>query len=996
MHRFSFSKIYNYLFLGLILILSFTMVGLSSWNVFDMFNIDYVNLEPVCYNASTNTQYYTIESALKNAKSGEKIYTYIGKNPTIRKSVEIKSGVTLCLPFENTSNAWDGRQSGSDQSKWLEDCGGNYADANSGYVSKYRKNSLKVGKNVILTNKGNLFIGGILGQEGTGLSGATSGNYCEIVMDSNSEIISTGTVKCYGYIKETEKNNNSKFIAQSGKVYAPFAIQDYRGGSSTVGSYQEGNITPFSVFSMPNIQVYSKYTYDSSLIGLADLYTGESPISKAQHNTTEINIIGANSSLIILSGKDSYVETKYDSKSNLYTTKDDASLYTTKDDVSKTVMKFYGGASNGPMRMSVSIGGINKEISTSSVLFPISYKYDIFLYNGTYNFTTPIKLMNGSKLYIDDKATLNVNSDFIVYSQTFKDVSYGGSVYPLMPNAELIINGSITYNKSNGGLNQTLNTKSDFSYIYENSSTLQVESKEGYGISEKVLGFIPKFKFVPTADSPIKETAKAKTETASAISVSNLKKAVYVSEKDKDYFVEATNLGKYTINYHLDGGAVDGETATNDIITKEYPILKDKPITLTDYALSSPKKRFYSFSGWRRDSSTGASASGQDVRDGKTLDVYASYEFKKYSITYNVQYAEGLEMSDKFQNNNPPDFTFKNLPLTIPKPTDGTLEFYGWYFNGDTSKETLQITEDMEGVGYDDITLSGYFSDKKMCAIKFDANGHDDYFKNLASFNTVSNDPTKVSLPESLYEIDSTKEYYLIGWEDENGKLFNKKTYGAFKNETLLLKAKWGNKFTLKYIDRNSQQIGNIEYYKSGSSTFIKGSSEIGEENAVVEHVVPEKYKIVYTISSWADTNNNVVNFYDNYVINQNMVLSAKYSYKNYIYFSIIKNDKWGRKDEYKVINSAVLNGETDLLQAGAAYVCDTDLISFNIEGSAYRWRYLDIQFGNAPKTTLKKFEKKDEKQDFVLNFNDSSYKFGEYFSNPSKYNPIQLSATLS
>ena len=56
MHKFSFSKLYNYLFLGLILTLFFTMVGLSSWNVFDMFNLDYVNLEPVCYNATQNNK----------------------------------------------------------------------------------------------------------------------------------------------------------------------------------------------------------------------------------------------------------------------------------------------------------------------------------------------------------------------------------------------------------------------------------------------------------------------------------------------------------------------------------------------------------------------------------------------------------------------------------------------------------------------------------------------------------------------------------------------------------------------------------------------------------------------------------------------------------------------------------------------------------------------------------------------------------------------------
>ena len=987
MHRFKFSKLYNYLFLGLILTLSFTMVGLSSWNVFDMFNLDYVNLEPVCYNATQNNkEYYTIEGALENAKSGETIYTYIGKNPTIRKSVEIKSGVTLCVPFENTNNTWNGRQSGLDTSKWFDDCGGYYADTNSNSVAKRRKNSIRIAKNVTLTNKGNLYIGGVLGQENMGLSGHTSGAYCELTMDSNSQLINTGTIQCLGYIKEVEKNNNSKLFAQSGKIYSPFVVQDFRGGTSTVGTYQDGKITPFNVFSMPNIQVQSKFTYDSTLVGLADLYTGSTSILgieiKAQHNATDINVIGKSSSLIMLADKNAYVETKYNSQK---------AEYTTNDDVSSTTMKFYGGASNGSMKMEVKVPVLGtKVVDTKSVLFPISYKYDISFYKGTYNFVTPIKLLNGTRMFIDNTANLNVNADFIIYSQNFADVEYGGLKYPAnKPHAELIVNGNITYNKANGGLTQTLGAKADLSYIYENSATLSISSREGYGTRSGLL-------FPFTTTNTITETAKAKLATTTSSSIGYLEKTVYVSEVGQDYFVKASNLGKYTINYHLDGGTVDGETATNDVITKEYPILKDKTKTLTDYALSSPKKQFYSFSGWRLVSSTGESASGQVVQNGTILDVFASYELKTYSITYNVQYAEGLEMSDKYHNPNKSLFTMNDLPLTISKPTDGNLKFYGWYFNNDTSIETLEIAEDMEGVGYDDISVSGYFSDKIMCAIRFDANGHPDYFENLASFNTVSNDPKTMVLPKSLYENDPTKEYYLIGWEDENGKLFNKETYGAFKNETLLLKAKWGNKFTLKYVDRNSQQIGNIEYYKFGSSAFIKGSSEIGEENAVVEDVVKEKYKIVYTISSWADTNNNVVNFYDNYVINQNMVLSAKYSYKNYIYFSKIKdNETWGLFKKYKVINSALLNGETDLLQEGA-YVCDTDLITFNIEGSAFKWRNLYIQFGNAPKKPLKQFEKKDEKQDFVLNFNDSSYEFGEYFSNPSKYNPIQLSATLS
>lgn len=856
MRRFRFSKLYNYLFLVLILMISFTMVGLSSWNVFDAFNLDFVKLEPVCYisNSKGKTDYYSVEAALEKAKSGDFVYTYIGKNPTIRKSVEIKSGVTLCLPFEqdatNNINKYNGRQTGDNSSKWFDDCGGDFSDSNPNNVAKYRKNSLKLAKNVELTNNGNLYIGGVLGWEGQNLSGATSGNYCEIVMDSNSKIVNIGTIECYGYIKEAETNNNSQLIAESGIVCSPFVVHDYGGGNNTVGCYSKGKISPFSIFSMPNIQVYSRYNYNSVLKGMADLYTDKFTILSARHNTTDIDIISNKSSIIILTNQESYVETKYDSPSPLYTTNDE---YATKDDeVSKTIIKLHNGASNGPMSMKVSVGGVfNEDVNTQNVLFPISYKYDISLYDGSYTFTTPIKVMNGARLLVDETASLNVNSDFIVYSKEFND-GKGAFKYPIKPNAELIVNGSITYNKSNGGLTQTLSTKSDYSYIYENSSNLSVTSKEGTG---SVTSF--------TTSCEMKETAQAKLETASGISVSNIETSVYISEKNTDYFAKASNLGKYTINYHLNGGTVDGETVTDDVITKEYPILKDKPKTLIDYALSSPKKKFYSFSGWRLVSSTGESASGQVVRDGYMLDVYASYELKTYSITYNVLYAEGLEMSDKYQNLNPTSFTMEDLkPLTISKPTDGDLNFYGWYFNNDTSKEILQITKDMEGIGYDDITLSGYFSDKTMCAVTFDANGHNDYFKNLSSFNMVTDDPTKVTLPESLYDYVPTKEYYLIGWEDSNGNIFNGNTlpdtYGEFGSETLTLKAKRGNKFKVLYnvckTIINNNKYGEIkgqviDYIKPGNLLLRNESSF--ENDFGTSNVDEEDFKTEYVLQSW-------------------------------------------------------------------------------------------------------------------------------------------------
>ena len=256
MHKYKIFTYLKYFILLGLFFFSLSAVGFSSWNLYDAFGIDSISFaEPVCYNNKTNVQYYTIEDALSNASSGDTIFTYVGKNPTIRKSCEIKAGVTLCLPFDGET--WNGRQSGDDTAKWFDDGGNIFADANASRVNTYRKNSVTISKNVKLTNKGTIQIGGILGSENVTLSGHTSGNYCEFVLDSNASIVSTGNVYCLGYIKEKEYDNGSKFLVDSGTVYAPFVIYDYRGGTSTAGTYQKGGITPFNVYDMPNIKPYS-------------------------------------------------------------------------------------------------------------------------------------------------------------------------------------------------------------------------------------------------------------------------------------------------------------------------------------------------------------------------------------------------------------------------------------------------------------------------------------------------------------------------------------------------------------------------------------------------------------------------------------------------------------------------------------------------------------------------------------------------------------------
>ncbi len=437
MHKHKFLTYFKYIFLLGAFFFSFGSLGFSSWNIYDAFGIDSITLDPVCYNNKTNVQYYTIEDALSNANSGETIFTYTGKNPTIRKSCEIKPGVTLCLPFDGET--WNGRQSGDDSSKWFDDGNNSFADANASRVSTYRKNSVTISRNVKLTNKGTIQIGGILGSENINLSGHTSGNYCEFVLDKNASIVSTGNVYCLGYIKEKEYDNGSQFLVNSGTVYAPFVIYDYRGGSSTAGAYQEGGITPFNVYDMPNIKPYSKYSYKSTLIGYADLHTGDVDIVittiKAQHNTTDIKIIGNSESVITLNTENSYVETKNRSSSHLYTTNN---VYTDFTDIN-----IHGGASSGVMKLTIKIISSTTTVSTQDCFFPISYRLHLGLYDGSYSFVNPMKLMNGSYLYVASDASLSIGSQFIIYPDGFVDTAYGNVVYPTLSAPKFIVDGDV-------------------------------------------------------------------------------------------------------------------------------------------------------------------------------------------------------------------------------------------------------------------------------------------------------------------------------------------------------------------------------------------------------------------------------------------------------------------------------------------------------------------------------------------------------------------------
>ncbi len=820
---FKSSRLYRYIFVLLLIIGTFFATARSSWNLSDgKINLDNIfSAEYVCLNKNTSTEYYRVEDALDKAKSGDVIYCYPGKNPVIRRDCTISNNVSLILPYEGET--WNGRKSGENFISGPEN--GKFADCDSAHVSKYLKNTLTLSSNVTLSIEGGKFyIGGILGHESQTLGGHTSGNYTQVLMESNSKIIAkkgfTNEIQCFGYIKEkyTGSNitNNSEVIFESGTtVNLPFVIYDYRGGRDTVGSYRKGGISPFSVFDFPNIQVLSKIYYGAKVVGFADLYTNETKISfvtiKAQHNTANIDVIGTANSMINLKN-DAYLTYRY--------IHDDL-RYTTAKATSYSKINFYGGFDTGNLKMTVRVAVITEEISTENVLFPLSYRLNIRLNDGVYDLNTKYKLMTGAHFYSNKDSTVNFNKDFIIYN-SYSDTGHSGDLqYPNKEKAEFIINGKTNIIGPFGGLVQTNNDKEQMILTIQ-SKSLTVTSVEGKGDTS---GLSATDKFDAYDQPDLTQTARGEVLASDKLShpISNFESSVYISNKNESYFIKADNLGSYKIVYNLDGGLINDSSAN---VTMSYPIFKGESNTLNGLSIDDPVKRFYKFDGWEisanSDYTNGVSPNGFSVTDNGAYYAKAKYSLATYNITYSYVFPNDEMANVDNSLNEIKSFTRNDLPITLSKAKSDGLYFNGWFVNNNLNSPTMVLDESISNVGYDDIDLTCLFTNSKTFTIKFIDNEYSSYY-NEGALNTQR--VTKNSDIVEPYPINCNENpdfpKYLDGFYDQHGNKFDANYVLNDQDDVITFTAKWIDKKALTYFDEKGNEISK-QYFKEGTDVTLK------------------------------------------------------------------------------------------------------------------------------------------------------------------------------
>lgn len=412
-------------------------------------NVVYVKVKGV----KVGNNYYTIEDALFNSKSGDTVeFISAAKEVSFaqRDVAEaiyvdnayrtVKAGVTLKLASDEDSSAKIGKPTYGNGV-------GNYVDTDSSKI-KYK---LILNESTVLEVYGNILIQGLLGVNGPGLSGHTSGNHSQIINNGTINLNSGAKIDLRGYIKGA-----GTIEARSGAiVYSPFVVYDYRGGTNTATVYRKGNIAPFRIYEMPNIQCNYSILYGAEHKGYLDLYASD------KHRTAVATIFGKGSAMMIMEDSTAHITTTYERTGNL---------------IGETTLTMTGKVKMGVLKIKVTT---TVTVAMNEVRFPMPWNFTINVGDGlnptTFTLPDDYKMMTGATVNVKKSATVNLTGTLLIY-KSFTDTPFGGTVYPNKEAAKLNVEGVVN---AIGGIAGEVHGINGGKVIIGNNAILSITEKEG-------------------------------------------------------------------------------------------------------------------------------------------------------------------------------------------------------------------------------------------------------------------------------------------------------------------------------------------------------------------------------------------------------------------------------------------------------------------------------------------------------------------------------------
>lgn len=415
------------------------------------------------YSVDYNGTHYTVEDALQNVASDT--LTLFG-NAFVSSNVTLASGVTFDI-------ANDGSDTGTATAPTFGAGVGTYVDNNAKYI--HRK--LTVNSGVTMTVNGTIFVRGLLGVKDRGLSGHTSGNHSQIINNGEMTFNNGSTLAVRGYIKGTGHATYNS----GANVYLPFVIVDFRGGTSTVGAYNSGKISPFNEFDMPNVQCEQRIYAGSSLTGYCDLYIQ----TDDEHKTSTAKIYGSSNAILNMSS--GYIDKTYVNGGV---------------ENGKTTINVFGNISTGSLSMEVTVSLLTADVDTATVFFPVNYRYSVNLKSGNATIKSSFKFLPGSSLSVSQGASISLdtsskyNAQLSFYKESdWSDTNSGAPVrtYPDgKGDATFTLGGAITLSgtssswgtKYYSGIGGNIIGLNGASVSINSNSVVSVTTSEGYGYSE--------------------------------------------------------------------------------------------------------------------------------------------------------------------------------------------------------------------------------------------------------------------------------------------------------------------------------------------------------------------------------------------------------------------------------------------------------------------------------------------------------------------------------
>ena len=455
-------------------ILALLTLMISLFVGYSTFVVDHVEtltpteaVTPVCYIKSSGKKYTRIEKAVQvanNSASNETIVVMDGVNPVIESSFTINSNVTLLISYSGET---------------LSNKAANIKNTETDLSKQVLKKTVILSNKATITNNGTIEIGGVLsgGSGNQPFAGHTGVDYAQILMTPGTKITNSGSIFCFGYIRDGDYNKETKEFTYKyyetgggqientgGHFYIPFILRDYRGGSSMVSignSIDTYHVSAFNQIDFRNVTCSISFDYYSHMIAYANLYTGQAAggVIKAQMNSTDIAFIGLADSLGSYLIEPTNENFKLVAHTNI------------NDEV--TQVDIFGGAKTNAMKLDVHVGdgalSFDASVSTEKVFFPLSFRIQIALHKAANQSTASFaidqkyKIMAGSSITIDEGVTLNANEIIVYGKDDFIDGSsssqnIGGTKYPrsnpvtgkALEEGKLIVNGTLNVSMLGG------------------------------------------------------------------------------------------------------------------------------------------------------------------------------------------------------------------------------------------------------------------------------------------------------------------------------------------------------------------------------------------------------------------------------------------------------------------------------------------------------------------------------------------------------------------